>query len=156
MSPEPDSAAVIKAAEAAGAHDMILRLPQGYDTLIGDNGEGLSFGQRQRIALARALYGDPFLVLLDEPSANLDGDGEIALQKSLRELKRRKAIVILVAHRRSALEHCDKVLFLMNGTQQAFGPRDEVLRRMSPPPAAPAPAAVNLKVVGDTPIKDQR
>ena len=138
MSSEPNSAAVLRAAQSAGAHDMILKLPNGYDTVLGDNGEGLSIGQRQRIALARALYGDPFLVLLDEPSANLDGEGEAALQTALRSLKQRKAIVILVAHRRSALEHCDKVLFLMNGAQQAFGPRDEVLRKMSAQAAPPA------------------
>ena len=159
MSSEPNSAAVLRAAEAAGAHDMILKLPNGYDTVIGDNGEGLSVGQRQRLSLARALYGDPFLVLLDEPSANLDGEGEVALQTALRGLKQRKAIVILVAHRRSALENCEKVLFLMNGVQQAFGPRDEVLRKMSAPVAPPVPAptpAVNLKVVSDTPAKDQR
>jgi ATP-binding cassette subfamily C protein len=150
MAPEPDSVAVLRAAQSAGAHDMILRLPNGYDTIIGDGGEGLSIGQQQRIALARALYGDPFVVLLDEPSANLDGEGETALQSAVKQLKLRRAIVILVVHRRSALALCDKVLVLLNGQQRDFGPRDEVLRRMS----APTPAA-NLKVVAEQP-KEER
>jgi ATP-binding cassette subfamily C protein len=156
MASEPDSAAVLRAAQAAGAHDMILRLPGGYDTPIGDGGEILSVGQRQRIALARALYGEPFLVLLDEPSSNLDGEGEVALQNAIKQLKNRGAIVVLVAHRRSALAVCDKVLLLLNGQQQAFGPRDEILRKMSPPAAVPA-SGTNLKIVGDPPVKeDQR
>ena len=153
MAPEPDSAAVLRAAQAAGAHDMILRLPGGYDSVIGDGGEGLSIGQQQRIAIARALYGDPFLVLLDEPSASLDGEGEAALQNAIKQLKLRRAIVVVVVHRRSALALCDKVLVLLNGQQRDFGPRDEVLRRMSAP--VPAPAA-NLKVVGDPPKEERR
>ena len=96
----------------------------------------LSAGQRQRIALARALYGDPFLVVLDEPNANLDSEGEAALQQAIRELKARGAIVVMIAHRPSALAACDKVLFLANGAQQAFGPRDEVLRKVLAPAAA--------------------
>lgn len=149
MSLEPDSAAVLRAAQAAGAHDMILRLPSGYDTVLGDGGEGLSIGQRQRIALARAFYGEPFLVLLDEPSTNLDGEGDAALQKAIADLKVRRAIVIVVAHRRSALAACDKVLVLVNGVQQAFGARDEVLRKVSAPTAPALPTATlggNLKV----------
>jgi PrtD family type I secretion system ABC transporter len=141
MASEVDSQAVIRAAQAAGVHNMILRLAKGYDTVVGDGGEGLSVGQRQRIALARALYGDPFVVLLDEPNANLDGEGEVALQEAMKHLKARKAIVITVVHRRSALAACDKVLVLLNGAQRAFGPRDEVLRKMFEPGAA-APAAV--------------
>jgi PrtD family type I secretion system ABC transporter len=154
MATEPDSAAVLRAAQAAGAHDMILRLPGGYDTMVGDGGEGLSIGQQQRIAIARALYGDPFLVLLDEPSANLDGEGEAALQDAVKQLKLRRAIVIVVVHRRSALALCDKVLVLLNGQQRDFGPRDEVMRRMSAPAATAAPGT-NLKVVGD-PMKEER
>jgi PrtD family type I secretion system ABC transporter len=153
MAPEPDSAAVLRAAQAAGAHDMILRLSGGYDTVLGDGGEGLSIGQQQRVAIARALYGDPFLVLLDEPSASLDGEGEAALQNAVMQLKLRRAIVIVVVHRRSALALCDKVLVLLNGQQRDFGPRDDVLRRMS----APAPAAgANLKVVGEPPKEERR
>lgn len=154
MAPEPDSAEVLRAAQAAGAHDMILRLAGGYDTPIGDGGSGLSVGQQQRVAMARALYGNPFLVLFDEPSANLDGEGEAALQSVVSQLKARRAIVILVVHRRSALALCDKVLVLLNGQQRDFGPRDEVLRRMAGPTMAPAPS-VNLKVVGDQ-AKDDR
>jgi ATP-binding cassette subfamily C protein len=154
MSPSPDSEAVLCAANAAGAHDMILRLPGGYDTVIGDTGE-LSMGQRQRIALARALYGDPFLVLLDEPSTSLDGEGEMALQRTMKALKSRGAIVIVVVHRRSALNLCDYALVLVNGAQQTFGPRDEVLRQLASPRPTPAVGA-NLKVVGETPATDNR
>jgi ATP-binding cassette subfamily C protein len=153
MAIEPDSETVLKAARAAGAHDMILRLPQGYDTRIGESGTVLSAGQRQRVALARALYGDPFLIVLDEPHSNLDNEGEAALTEAIQQAKARKAIVILIAHRPSALVTCDKVLFLANGTQQAFGPRDEVLQKVlaRPPAPAPAPAAAgNLKVVPST------
>ena len=155
MTSEPDSAAVLRAAQQAGAHDMILRLPGGYNSVIGDGGEGLSIGQQQRIAIARALYGDPFLVLLDEPSASLDGEGEAALQNAVKQLKLRRAIVILVVHRRSALALCDKVLVVLNGQQRDFGPRDEVLRKMSALPAAPA-AGANLKVVGEPPMEERR
>jgi ATP-binding cassette subfamily C protein PrsD len=156
MAAKPDSDAVLRAAQSAGAHDMILRLPAGYDTVIGDGGEGLSVGQRQRIALARALYGDPSLVLLDEPSGYLDGDGEIALQNAIKALKARRAIVILVAHRRSALAQCDKVLVILNGQQQAFGARDEVLRRMEGPAVMPPASGANLKIVGEGATKDGR
>jgi ATP-binding cassette subfamily C protein len=151
MSPEPNDAAVLAAAQAAGAHDLILRLPSGYDTRIGDAGTALSAGQRQRIALARALYGDPFLVVLDEPSANLDAEGEAALQQAVRGLKARGSVVIVIVHRPSALAACDLVLFLANGSQQAFGPREEVLRKVLGRPAEPpAAATANLKVVSET------
>jgi ABC-type protease/lipase transport system fused ATPase/permease subunit len=152
MAVEPNSEAVLEAARAAGAHEMILRLPKGYDTRIGEAGTVLSAGQRQRIALARALYGQPFLVVLDEAHSNLDNEGEIALNQAIVAAKARKAIVILIAHRPSALATCDKVLFLANGTQQAFGPRDEVLQKVLARPAAPQPAASggNLKIVPAT------
>ena len=135
MNAKPDSDAVLRAAQLAGAHDMILRLPGGYDARIGEGGMVLSGGQRQRIALARAVYGDPFLVALDEPNSNLDGEGDVALQQAIVNLKARGAIVVLIAHRPSALASCDKVLFLVNGTQQGFGPRDEILRKIMARPA---------------------
>jgi ATP-binding cassette subfamily C protein len=151
MAVEPDSEEVLRAARAAGAHEMILRLPQGYDTRIGEAGAALSAGQRQRVALARALYGDPFLVVLDEPHANLDADGEAALTQAIQDAKARGAIVILIAHRPSALAPCDKVLVLANGVQQAFGSRDEILQKILPRPVSPAVAgSANLKVVSDT------
>jgi ABC-type protease/lipase transport system fused ATPase/permease subunit len=151
MALEPNAEAVLEAARDAGAHDMILRLAAGYDTVIGDGGTILSGGQQQRIALARALYGKPFLVVLDEPASNLDNDGELALQQSIAKLKARGAIVVLIAHRPSALATCDKVLFVAEGAQRAFGPRDEVLRKiLARPGQAPAAPAANLKIVGDT------
>ncbi|HEU5016506.1 MAG TPA: type I secretion system permease/ATPase [Pseudolabrys sp.] len=132
MATDYPSEHVLKAAQAAGAHEMILRLPQGYNTPVGESGLALSSGQRQRISLARALYDDPFLIVLDEPHANLDSDGEHALTDAILGAKARGAIVILIAHRPSELATCDKVLVLTNGTQHAFGARDEVLRHMAP------------------------
>ena len=123
--------AVIAAANSAGVHDLILSLPEGYETEIGEAGTNLSAGQRQRIALARALYGDPFLVVLDEPHSNLDHDGEEALTSAIWGIRSRGGIVVVVAHRPSALAALDKVLVLGNGRQQAFGPKDEVLRAVT-------------------------
>jgi len=147
MNVKPDADAVLRAAKAAGAHELILRLPNGYDTAIGEGGEALSGGQRQRIALARALYGDPFLVVLDEPNSNLDNDGELALRQAIANLKTRGAIVVLIAHRPSVLAVCDHILVLANGEQKDFGTRDEIMQKMTRPMAAPAAAAGNLKVV---------
>jgi ATP-binding cassette, subfamily C, type I secretion system permease/ATPase len=148
MIPDPDSEAVLAAATAAGAHEMILRFPNGYDTHIGEAGANLSAGQRQRIALARALYGDPFLIVLDEPNSNLDNEGDNALQQAIEGAKARGAIVVLIAHRPTALAACDKVLVIANGNLQAFGPRDEVLRKVMPPrPPAPTISTGTMRVV---------
>jgi PrtD family type I secretion system ABC transporter len=158
MSVKPDADAVLAAAKAAGAHDLILRLPNGYDTPIGEGGEALSGGQRQRIALARALYGDPFLVVLDEPNSNLDTEGEAALRQAITNLKARGAIVVLIAHRPSVLAVCDHILVLANGEQKEFGARDEIMQKLSRPAAMPASAAAgNLKVVsGATVVGGQK
>jgi ATP-binding cassette subfamily B protein/ATP-binding cassette subfamily C protein len=131
-----DDEDVFSAARRAHAHDLVLRLPQGYDTEIGDGGAGLSGGQKQRIALARALYGNPALVILDEPNANLDGEGEAALLAVLRQLKEEGASVVMVAHRPSLLRDVDKILVLKEGQLAAYGPRDEVMARVTGAAAA--------------------
>jgi ATP-binding cassette subfamily C protein len=131
------SDAVIAAARAAGVHELIVQLPGGYDLQVGEDGQQLSAGQRQRIALARALYRDPFLVVLDEPNSNLDPDGEIALARAVAGVKARGGIVLLVAHRREILSVVDLLLVMRGGTAQAFGPRDEVLAKLAPPPRQP-------------------
>jgi PrtD family type I secretion system ABC transporter len=127
---KPDPQAVIRAAQLAQAHDLILRLPEGYDTEIGDGGSLLSGGQRQRIALARALYGDPRLVILDEPNANLDEEGDAALAAALTELKARGVTVILVGHRQSIMKQLDKLAVLNKGVFESFGPAAIILARL--------------------------
>lgn len=128
---EASDDAVIQAAQQAGVHDMILKLPQGYDTPIGPGDYSLSGGQRQRIALARALYGNPQVIILDEPNSNLDSDGEIALLNALEHAKSRGATVILIAHRPSMIRTVDRVIVLHGGQVQLMGPRDEVLAKVS-------------------------
>ncbi len=122
---------ILAAAQLSGAHEMILTLPDGYSTRIGERGSCLSAGQRQRIGLARALYGDPFLVVLDEPNANLDHDGETALIGAIRALRRNMRIVIMVSHRPEALAALDMAAVLRHGRMVAFGPRDELFARVA-------------------------
>jgi len=124
-----DSEKVVLAAKAAHAHEMILRMPDGYDTRVGEAAAMLSGGQRQRIALARALYGDPRLVVLDEPNANLDAEGEAALGRTLADLKRSGVTVILVGHQTHLMSQLDKLLVLNNGAVEAFGRTEAVLGR---------------------------
>ncbi|MCI0753174.1 type I secretion system permease/ATPase [Teichococcus vastitatis] len=139
---EAEPEAVFAAAKLAGCHDMILRLRDGYDTEIGDAGQHLSGGQRQMIGLARALFGTPKLVVLDEPNSNLDGDSEAALQRALEGLKARGCTVVLVSHRPQLVQGVDKVLLLKDGAVEMFGPRAEVLKRLMGPRPAPEPAKV--------------
>ncbi|GAA4770010.1 type I secretion system permease/ATPase [Novosphingobium ginsenosidimutans] len=122
-----DSDAVIEAAKLAGVHDMIVRMPLGYETPIGRDGSWLSAGQRQRIGLARALYGSPFLLVLDEPNSNLDQEGEVALETAIAAARDRGCIVIVVAHRPAILAQATHIVLLRNGRMEGFGPRDEVL-----------------------------
>ena len=127
-----DPALVIAAARAAGVHDLIIGLPEGYDTQAGENGSSLSAGQAQRIALARALYRDPFLVVLDEPNANLDSEGDEALARAISGVRARGGIVIVVAHRPSAITAVDQLLVLNKGRMVHFGQKEEVLARVAP------------------------
>ena len=137
---EVDASQVIAAARSAGLHEMILRFPKGYDTPIGEAGGLLSGGQRQRIGLARAVYGDPVLVVLDEPNANLDDVGEAALVQTVRELKAKGRTVFLITHRPGIVAVADRLLLLRDGRVQAEGPRDAVLAALQAA-QAPAPTA---------------
>lgn len=129
----PESGDVIAACQAANVHEMIVRLPNGYETLVGQQGEALSAGQRQRIALARALYKTPFFLVLDEPNSNLDAEGEAALASALDSVKARGGIAVVIAHRPSVLASADLVAVLGAGQLTAFGLRDETLRKVCPP-----------------------
>jgi ABC-type protease/lipase transport system fused ATPase/permease subunit len=141
---EVRDAEVIDAARTAGAHDMILKLPEAYETPVGHYADRLSGGQKQRVGLARALFGNPSLIVLDEPNSNLDGNGEIALLKALQHLKSQGRTIVVVSHLPNILRVVDKVLVVRDGAVAKFGPRDEVLKEMR----APAPASGHL-----TPVK---
>ena len=144
LAPSAQDSAIVSAAQLAGVHELILQLPQGYETQVGEGGINLSAGQRQRVALARALFGDPFLVVLDEPNSNLDAEGEQALAKAILALKARGAIVVVIAHRTNILSVIDQVLILENGVQAAYGPRDVVLKRSPVAPPRPSNNVVEL------------
>lgn len=137
---------IIAAAKAAGVHHLIVNLPDGYETEIGEHGVTLSAGQAQRIALARALYRDPFLVVLDEPNASLDAEGDEALTRAILGVRSRGGIVVVVAHRPSALAGVDLVLVMNRGRAQRLGPKDDVLAETL---VRSGPGARPLKVVGE-------
>jgi ATP-binding cassette subfamily C protein len=139
--PNAPPAAIIAAAKAAGVHELVLNLSGGYEANVGEQGRALSAGQQQRIALARALYRDPFLVVLDEPNSNLDGEGEKALTKAILGVRARGGIVIVVAHNPSAVAGVDFLLIMGQGRQQTFGPKEEIFHKlMRPAPASPVTA----------------
>jgi len=131
LSGAPDDAAVVRAAQRAGAHEMILQLPDGYDTRVTASGGRLSGGQIQRIGLARAMYGDPVMVVLDEPNSNLDNDGSVALNLAIRAMKAEGKCILIMAHRPAAIQECDMLLMVEGGMRRAFGPKDEVLREIT-------------------------
>lgn len=128
LSPRPDPEKVVAAARKAAAHEMIVKLPDGYDTIVSSNGGKLSGGQIQRIGLARAMYSEPVILVLDEPNSNLDNDGSVALNEAIRAMKAEGKSVLIMAHRPAAIQECDLLLVLDGGARKAFGPRDDVLR----------------------------
>ena len=144
-----EAAAVIQAARAAGVHDLILRFENGYEFEIGDGGRMLSKGQTQRIALARALYREPFLVVLDEPNAHLDHEGDEALADAILSIKSRGGIAIVVAHRPHVIKNVDYVLVMHEGRMQAFGSRDEVLKRVLTQPTPAVPSSMTRQPTAD-------
>ena len=143
---QADPEAIVKAARAADVHDLIVGLPNGYETQIGEHGAALSAGQRQRVALARALYGDPFLVVLDEPDSNLDGEGEQALKQAIVGVRQRGGIVVVIAHRPSVLAGVDLLLAMRKGRAIAMGPKDAVLQKLRPT----GPVSEPLRVIPDS------
>lgn len=150
-------AAVVRAAQACGAHDMIVRLPNGYDTVLGWGGAGLSAGQAQRVALARGMFGEPSLLVLDEPNAHLDADGETELLKGLVQLKKEGVTVVIVAHRTSVLATIDQLMVLRDGRIEMAGPRDEVTQalaaRRAPPTLSPNANNANASIESKEPAE---
>ncbi|HUD95765.1 type I secretion system permease/ATPase, partial [Sphingobium sp.] len=144
FSRDADREAILKAAQAADCHDLIVRLEGGYDHLIGPQGGDLSAGQKQRIALARALYGDPFLVVLDEPNSNLDIEGEAALGVAVQRVRERGGIVVVIAHRPSVLAHVTRIMVMNGGRIERLETRDEFEARVKIPPAANRGNAVRV------------
>ena len=144
--PDATDAQVVEAAQLANAHDLILRLPKGYDTELGESGMVLSAGQRQRVGLARTMFGNPKVVILDEPNANLDAEGETALIRALGQIKERGATIVLISHKPTVFGHADKIMLLLNGQLAEYGPRDQVMAKLAgkapPPPARPTLAEV--------------
>ena len=156
---EATSDAILKAAQIAGVHDIILRLPEGYSTRIGEGGMSLSAGQRQRIGLARAVFGDPFLVVLDEPNANLDADGENALTRAIQILRHNNRIVIVISHRPSALSALNMAMVLYEGKAIAFGSCEEIFARVNTARGQAAPArqtatVTNVKAARRAPLAE--
>jgi PrtD family type I secretion system ABC transporter len=143
--PDAISENIIAAAKEAGVHEMIVKMSEGYETQVGEQGVSLSAGQAQRVALARALYGEPFLIVLDEPNSNLDTEGDEALTRAVRAARERGAIVVVVAHRPIGIEAVDMLLVLKDGRMQAFGPKDQVLGQVLQRVAPPAP----IKIVSE-------
>jgi len=147
--PDASSDGIIAAAKEAGVHQLIIKMRDGYDTQVGEQGHALSAGQAQRVALARALYGNPFLIVLDEPNSNLDTEGDEALTRAIRAARERGAIVVVVAHRPVGIEGVDQLLVLKDGRIQAFGPKETVLGQVIQRVAPPTP----IKIVSEGGIK---
>jgi ATP-binding cassette subfamily C protein len=137
---------IVHAAKMAGVHEMILRMPEGYDTQVGEGGAILSGGYRQRLGLARAVYGNPSLVVLDEPSSNLDADGDAALTDCILALKRQQTTVVIISHRPATIGVVDKILVLKDGVAEMFGPRAEIMARLTR--AVPVHAVQNAASTG--------
>ena len=129
LQPDADDEAIVAAAQRAAAHDMIVRLPEGYNTQVSSATGHLSGGQMQRIGLARAMFGDPVLLVLDEPNSNLDNEGTVALNRAMDRIKARGGSVLIMAHRPSAIEGCETLMVIQDGIRRAYGPRDEVLKQ---------------------------